>query len=130
MMFLVGNNNYEVILMKRKKKGNLEVPFINETMPHQTNSPTFKGSGVKMEMPFINEHGVVIGDSYYNSTNSPLNNWSDKIDPEIMAGEEWVHPTNDIGWNSSENRELIENNITSQGVPFTHPDKDVSYNQD
>ncbi|MFZ3589576.1 DUF3905 domain-containing protein [Bacillus sp. DJP31] len=119
--------------MKNKNESqekNLEIPFINETMPHQPNAPVFRGSGIKMEKPFINEHGVVIGDSFYDSPNSPLNNWSDKVDPEIMAGEEWVHPTNDIGWNTAENRELIEKKIPPRGVPFTHPDKDVSYNQD
>lgn len=30
------------------------------------------------------------------------------MDPEIMAGDQWVHPTNDIGWNTTENRELLE----------------------
>jgi hypothetical protein len=117
---------------KNQKKDNneLEVPFINETMPHQPDAPVFKNSGVKMEKPFINEHGVVIGDSFYDSPNSPLNNWSDDVDPSIMAGDEWVHPTNDIGWNTSENRELVEKKIPPQGVPFMHPDKDVSYNQD
>jgi hypothetical protein len=111
-------------------KEKLEIPFINETMPHQSDAPVFKDSGIKMEKPFINEHGVVIGDSFYDSPNSPLNNWSEDVDPSIMAGDEWVHPTNDIGWNTAENRDLVEKKIPSQGVPFMHPDKDVSYNQD
>ncbi|WP_456275781.1 DUF3905 domain-containing protein [Bacillus sp. AK128] len=118
--------------MKKKKlsEEKMKMPISNETMPHQSNSPVFKGSGVKMEKPFINEHGVVIGDSFYDSPNSPLNNWSEETDPSVMSGDEWVHPTNDIGWNTSENRELVEKKIPPQGVPFTHPDKDVSYNQD
>ena len=44
----------------------------------------------------MNPYDVVIGDSKYNSENSPLNNWSDEVDPAIMAGDEWIHPTNDI----------------------------------
>ncbi|MFD1735512.1 DUF3905 domain-containing protein [Bacillus salitolerans] len=116
--------------LDKKNKQDIETPFINETMPHQASAPIFKGSGKKMEPPFVNEHGVVIGDSFYDSENSPLNNWSEDVDPSIMSGDEWVHPTNDIGWNTEENRELVEQNIEPQGVPFTHPDKDVSYNQD
>jgi hypothetical protein len=76
------------------------------------------------------QHGVVIGDSFYDSENSPLNNWSDDVDPAIMAGDQWVHPTNDIGWNTSENKELIESNTPPQGVPFMHSTKDVSYSKD
>jgi hypothetical protein len=108
----------------------LEVPYMEETMPHQINSPSFKGSNLKMQPPFVNEHGVVIGDSKYNSEESPLNNWSDEVDPAIMAGDQWVHPSNDIGWNSAENRELVEKSKKPQGFPFTHPDKDVSYDRD
>ncbi|WP_223700589.1 DUF3905 domain-containing protein [Sutcliffiella deserti] len=115
--------------MKHKNKEQ-ELPYIDETMPHQINSPSFKGSSIKMQPPFINEHGVVIGDSLYNSEDSPLNNWSDQVDPSIMAGDQWVHPTNDIGWNSTENRELVEKSKEPKGVPFTHPDKDVSYGRD
>ncbi|CAG9620537.1 DUF3905 domain-containing protein [Sutcliffiella rhizosphaerae] len=113
-----------------KKDNPLKEPYLEETMPHQINSPSFKGSKVKMQPPFINEQGVVIGDSLYNSEESPLNNWSEEVDPEVMAGDQWVHPTNDIGWNSTENRELIEKQKKPQGVPFTHPDKDVSYGRD
>ncbi|MGD6872421.1 DUF3905 domain-containing protein [Sutcliffiella horikoshii] len=113
-----------------EKDKSLEIPYMEETMPHQISSPSFKDSNMKMQPPFVNEHGVVIGDSKYNSEESPLNNWSDDIDPAIMAGDQWVHPTNDIGWNSSENRELIEKSKKPQGFPFTHPDKDVSYDRD
>jgi hypothetical protein len=136
MMTSFGNNKKSLLkrgeCMKKKKQKEVKVdtPFINETMPHQADAPVFKDSGVKMEKPFINEHGVIIGDSLYDSPNSPLNNWSDEVDPSIMAGDEWVHPTNDIGWNTSENRDLIEKRIPPKGVPFFHPDKDVSYNQD
>ncbi len=69
------------------------------------------------------------GDSKYASENSPLENWSEDTDPEIMAGDEWVHPTNDIGWNSTENRQLLESKIAPQ-PPFMHPDKDVSTDTD
>lgn len=102
---------------------------IQETLPHQINAPSFKGTGIKMQPPFVNSHGVVIGDSIYNSANSPLENWTKDTDPAIMAGEEWVHPTNDIGWNTSENRELLEQKRTPQ-VPFMHPTKDVSHGKD
>jgi hypothetical protein len=114
--------------MKQNKK--IHSPILDETLPHQIHAPSFKNTGIKMKDPFVNKHGVVIGDSLYNSSNSPLNNWSDEVDPEIMAGDEWVHPTNDIGWNTSENRELLERKRKPQGVPFMHPDKDVSYEQD
>jgi hypothetical protein len=114
--------------MKQNEK--INSPILDETMPHQIHAPSFKNTGIKMQEPFVNKCGVVIGDSLYNSPNSPLNNWSDEVDPEIMAGDEWVHPTNDIGWNTSENRELLERKRKPQGVPFMHPDKDVSYDQD
>ena len=105
-------------------------PILDETQPHQIHAPSFKDTGIKMQEPFINEHGVVIGDSNYDSSNSPLNNWSDEVDPAEMAGDEWIHPTNDIGWNASENRELLEKKKKPEGVPFTHPTKDVSYGTD
>ncbi|WP_255357610.1 DUF3905 domain-containing protein [Fictibacillus sp. FJAT-27399] len=113
-----------------KEEENLEKPYIEETMPHQASSPSFKGTGMKMQPPFVNDYGVVIGDSKYNSENSPLNNWSEDTDPEIMAGDQWVHPTNDIGWNTAENRDLIEKNVKPKGAPFTHPTKDTSFRKD
>jgi len=112
------------------KEEPLTSPMIDDTMPHQAAAPSFKGSGIPIEEPFVNSHGVIIGDSQYNSGQSPLNNWSDEVDPAIMAGDEWVHPTNDIGWNTSENRDLIERQKAPEEVPFTHPDKDVSYGTD
>ncbi len=107
-----------------------KTPMIDETMPHQISSPSFKNSGIEIKPPFINEHGVVIGDSFYDSKNSPLNNWSVETDPAIMAGDEWVHPTNDIGWNTAENIELVESKKTPNGAPFMHPTIDVSKGTD
>lgn len=103
---------------------------LEETLPHQASAPSWKGTGISMQKPFINEHGVVIGDSFYDSKHSPLNQWSDDVDPAIMAGDQWVHPTNDIGWNTDENRELIESKRKPDGFPYTHPDKDAGYRQD
>ncbi|WP_442600325.1 DUF3905 domain-containing protein [Neobacillus sp. D3-1R] len=116
--------------MSLKKEKNQNDFSIEETLPHQINSPSFKETGIKMQPPFKNSHGVIIGDSLYSSPNSPLENWSDETDPEIMAGEEWVHPTNDIGWNSAENRELLESKRKPQAYPFMHPTKDVSHGKD
>jgi hypothetical protein len=113
-----------------KKEETLTSPMIDGTMPHQASAPSFKGSGIPLPTPFVNSHGVIIGDSLYNSAQSPLNNWSDNIDPAIMAGDEWVHPTNDIGWNTNENRDLVERQKTPAHTPFTHPDKDVSRGTD
>ncbi|MFC4320563.1 DUF3905 domain-containing protein [Litchfieldia salsa] len=115
---------------KKEKEQKLNSPILDETQPHQINAPTFKGTGQKMQKPFVNEHGVIIGDSLYNSPESPINNWSEDVDPSIMAGDDWVHPTNDIGWNTSENRELLEQQKAPQGVPFMHPTKDVSKSTD
>jgi hypothetical protein len=111
----------------KKSSGKLT---INETMPHQINAPSFEDTGIKMEEPFVNKHGVTIGDSLYASDNSPLENWTKDTDPVIMAGDEWVHPTNDIGWNTTENRELLESKKKPQAFPFMHPTKDVSNGSD
>lgn len=114
--------------MKVKKK--LNKISIDDTMPHQISAPDFKGTGIDMKPPFINDYGVVIGDSLYSSPNSPLEQWSDETDPEIMSGEQWVHPTNDIGWNTTENRELLEIQKHPQAYPFMHPTQDVSHGKD
>jgi hypothetical protein len=103
---------------------------IDETLPHQISAPSFKDTGIQMQPPFKNPHGVIIGDSLYSSPNSPLENWTDETDPAIMSGDEWVHPTNDIGWNTSENRELLEGKKKPKGYPFMHPTKDVSHGKD
>ncbi|MBY0120947.1 DUF3905 domain-containing protein [Bacillus sp. S/N-304-OC-R1] len=116
--------------MEKKKKYVGKSIGINETLPHQIEAPSFKGTGIKMEAPFENSHEVIIGDSLYSSENSPLENWSTETDPEIMAGDEWVHPTNDIGWNTSENQDLLERKKKPQGSPFMHPTHDVSRGTD
>ncbi|MBJ8051436.1 DUF3905 domain-containing protein [Bacillus cereus] len=107
--------------MTLKEKETIQSPILDATLPHQMNFPSFKGTGKQMQQPFINQYDVVIGDSKYNSTNSPLNNWSDEIDPAIMAGEEWIHPTNDIGWISEENQELLKNEVDNKNDAFMHP---------
>lgn len=113
--------------MKNNKEEKLQQGMeINETLPHQIGAPSFIGTGIKMKPPFVNKYGVTIGDSMYASPNSPLENWSVETDPSIMTGDEWVHPTNDIGWNTAENRELLEKNRKPQAYPFMHPTKDVS----
>jgi hypothetical protein len=80
--------------------------------------------------PFVNEFGVIIGDGKYNSPQSPLNQWSKDTDPAIMAGDQWVHPYNDIGFNTKENRDYFEKGIVPKGSPFMHPTIDVSYDRD
>lgn len=120
-----------MINMKNSKEDQkIENVSLDETLPHQINAPSFKGTGIKMEPPFINKYGVKIGDSMYASKNSPLENWTKDTDPSIMSGDDWVHPTNDIGWNSTENRELLENKRSPQSFPFMHPTKDVGQNND
>jgi hypothetical protein len=113
-----------------KKKQKLKPIDIDGSLPHQISAPSFKGTGMEMEPPFENEHGVIIGDSHYASGNSPLETWSENTDPAIMSGPEWVHPTNDIGWNTAENQELLEEKRKPQGYPFMHPTIDVSKGQD
>ncbi|MBP2239902.1 hypothetical protein J2Z40_000455 [Cytobacillus eiseniae] len=115
--------------MDEKKQVNQKLD-IDETLPHQIEAPSFKHTGIKMEPPFKNSHGVIIGDSFYASKQSPLENWSDETDPSIMAGDEWVHPTNDIGWNTPENKELLESKKPPKAVPFMHPTKDVGRGTD
>jgi hypothetical protein len=107
--------------MTLKEKETIQSPILDETLPHQMNFPSFKGTGKQMQQPFINQYDVVIGDSKYDSTNSPLNNWSDEVDPATMAGEEWIHPTNDIGWISEENQELLKNEVDNKNDAFMHP---------
>lgn len=77
--------------------------------------------------PFVNQHGVVIGDHDYESANSPLVNWDEDTDPFIMAGDEWVHPYKDIGFHTADNRDYFEKGIPPQGGIFMHPDKNVAY---
>jgi hypothetical protein len=112
---------------EKKEKQKLD---IDNTLPHQISAPSFKGTGMSIQPSFKNEHGVIIGDSHYASPNSPLENWSDETDPAIMAGEHWVHPTNDIGWNTAENQDLLEKKRKPKAYPFMHPTIDVSKGQD
>ncbi|MBB6730226.1 DUF3905 domain-containing protein [Cohnella zeiphila] len=77
--------------------------------------------------PFVNSHGVVIGDHDYESPQSPLENWSAKTDPAVMAGDEWVHPYKDIGFRTSENRDLFENGIAPRTGTFGHPTHQTAY---
>lgn len=116
--------------MNRKKKKSERNIGIDATLPHQIEAPSFKGTGIQMEPTFENSHEVTIGDSFYASENSPLENWSDKVDPSIMAGDEWVHPTNDIGWNTPENKKLLEEKKHPQASPFMHPTHDASRGTD
>ncbi|WP_139492374.1 DUF3905 domain-containing protein [Brevibacillus dissolubilis] len=102
---------------------------VDGEFPHQIAAPSEHDSKMHKQEPFVNEFGVVIGDSFYDSPNSPLNQWSTDTDPSVMAGDRWVHPTNDIGWNTTENRELLEDH-TAKDERFMHPTKDVSYGRD
>ncbi|MFD2369110.1 DUF3905 domain-containing protein [Brevibacillus sp. GCM10020057] len=113
---------------KQEKKETDDIS-IDGTLPHQISAPDFKHSSRSIQKPFVNGFGVVIGDSQYNSPQSPLNNWSTQTDPAIMAGDQWVHPTNDIGWNTYENRELLEDE-QPDGARFMHPTHDVSKGKD
>ncbi|WP_166242838.1 DUF3905 domain-containing protein [Paenibacillus turpanensis] len=79
---------------------------------------------------FINEHGVLIGDHDYESPNSPLNSWSKDTDPAVMAGDEWVHPYKDVGFQTAENRNYFEKGIQPQGGIFMHPTHDVAFEGD
>ncbi|TVY10203.1 DUF3905 domain-containing protein [Paenibacillus cremeus] len=89
--------------------------------------PEFK-QGRGPQEPFVNEHGVLIGDHEYQSANSPLEQWSKETDPSVMSGDNWVHPYKDVGFQTAENRDLFEQGIAPNPSHFMHSDKDVSYN--
>ncbi|OGX61499.1 MAG: hypothetical protein A2189_02450 [Paenibacillus sp. RIFOXYA1_FULL_44_5] len=91
--------------------------------------PEFK-KGRGPRKPFKNQYGITIGDHMYDSLDSPLHEWSTDTDPEIMSGDEWVHPYKDIGFQSEENRDYFEKGIAPQGERFTHKDKDAAYEHD
>ncbi|MFD0672325.1 DUF3905 domain-containing protein [Cohnella sp. GCM10027633] len=76
--------------------------------------------------PFVNEHGVVVGDHDYESPQSPLENWSSDTDPSIMSGGQWVHPYKDIGFLTRENRDLFEKGIAPFSGLFMHPTHSAS----
>lgn len=98
-----------------------------ELDPYEINFlPRFK-SGSKPKKPFLNPYGVVIGDHEYESPQSPLEQWSEDTDPAVMAGDDWVHPYKDIGFQTAENRKYFEQGIAPESGIFTHPDKDVAY---
>jgi hypothetical protein len=79
--------------------------------------------------PFVNEFGVVIGDHDYESKNSPLEQWDENTDPEIMSGDQWVHPFKDIGFRTRENRELFEQGIAPNPEPFMHAEINTQKNK-
>jgi hypothetical protein len=102
---------------------NMEDPFEIEFLPEFQ-----EGRGPRD--PFVNEYGVVIGDHVYVSEESPLEQWDKNTDPEIMSGDQWVHPFKDIGFQTEENREFFEKGIVpspNEGARFMHPTKDVAY---
>ena len=107
----------------------IEDVSMDETLPHQISAPDYKDVSRAMQKPFMNEFGVVIGDSFYDSPHSPLNQWSTDTDPSVMAGDRWVHPTNDIGWNTTENRALLKDEEVGT-ERFMHPTLDVSKGKD
>jgi hypothetical protein len=76
--------------------------------------------------PFVNEYGAVIGDHDYESPNSPLERWSEKTDPAVMSGDQWVHPYKDIGFRTRENRDLFERGIAPASGLFMHPTKQTA----
>jgi hypothetical protein len=77
--------------------------------------------------PFVNQYGVIIGDHEYVSEQSPLEHWTENTDPAIMAGDQWVHPYKDVGFQTKENRDYFEQGIEPQIGIFMHPDKNVAY---
>lgn len=95
-------------------------PFEIEFLPHfrQNRGP---------EEPFVNQHGVMIGDHEYESGNSPLTNWTRDTDPAVMAGPEWVHPFKDVGFHTEQNRDYFEKGILPDQGFLMHPFKDAAY---
>jgi hypothetical protein len=88
--------------------------------------PEFR-EGRGPQEPFVNKHGVIIGDHLYESPHSPLSTWTADTDPEIMSGDQWVHPFKDIGFRTEENRDYFERGIAPRSGSFMHPDKDAAY---
>ncbi|SDD80248.1 Protein of unknown function [Paenibacillus sp. UNCCL117] len=95
--------------------------------PFEINFREEYASGRGPREPFVNRHGVLIGDHEYESPQSPLEHWSKQTDPSVMSGDEWVHPYKDVGFLTEENRELFEQGIAPQGAPFQHADKNTAY---
>jgi hypothetical protein len=88
--------------------------------------PKFR-RGDKPMGAFINSHGVVIGDHEYESSVSPLEQWSKDTDPTIMTGSEWIHPYKDIGFRTADNRERFEQGKAGKSGIFMHPTADAAY---
>jgi hypothetical protein len=88
--------------------------------------PQFR-QGRGSHKPFTNQYGVVIGDHDYVSEQSPLEQWTENTDPSVMAGDQWVHPYKDIGFQTEENRDYFERGIEPQSGIFMHPDKNAAY---
>lgn len=68
---------------------------------------------------------------YANKKESPLDQWSEEVDPAIMSGQHWERDSHspeeiDIGWKSEENQDLLQGRLP-QGGRFMHPVHDVSY---
>ncbi|CAH0118146.1 DUF3905 domain-containing protein [Paenibacillus sp. CECT 9249] len=82
--------------------------------------PEFR-EGRGPEGPFVNEFGVVIGDHEYESPQSPLQQWSEETEPEVMSGDQWVHPFKDIGFRTSANRAIFEKGEDPRQGSFMHP---------
>jgi hypothetical protein len=62
---------------------------------------------------------------------TPLDHWSEDVDPAIMSGQHWEREENsplekDIGWEREENEDLLDG-IPPNGARFMHPTHDVSY---
>ena len=98
-----------------------------ELDPYEINFlPQFR-TGRGPAAPFVNSSGIVIGDHYYESPDSPLSQWSEDTDPAVMAGDEWVHPFKDVGFLTSENMDYFERGIAPQAGIFMHADKNSAY---
>lgn len=109
---------------RKKRKPQADDPALD---PYEIEFlPRFR-EGRGSRAPFINEHGVIIGDHEYESPNSPLSQWSEDTDPAVMAGDEWVHPFKDVGFQTAENRGIFEEGLPPQGGIFMHRDKNTAY---
>jgi hypothetical protein len=113
--------------MIMKESDQTQKPMATDLDPFEINFlPQFENNRGPRQ-PFVNQHGVLIGDHDYESPHSPLMQWDKNTDPSIMAGDEWVHPYKDIGFHTAENRDYFEKAIPPQSGIFMHPDKDVAY---
>ncbi|GEM_PF-5621442 len=58
----------------------------------------------------------------------PTSYWSKDLDPNFLAGDEWVDSDKEIGNDTLENQELMEG-IPVQGYPFNHPEHNITYDK-